>query len=71
MQRLAADDGQLDHANWETSAAAWTTSQWSTDCKSCFDTLQKPVMRNIDKRLGIELASLRQFLWLPSCLPQR
>lgn len=60
---LADCHGQLDHANWETSAASWTTSQWSTDCRSCHDTLQKPVTRGIDKRLGIELASLRQFLW--------
>ena len=60
---LADCHGLLDHDHWETSAAAFCMSQWSTDCRSCHDTLQKPVMRNIDKRLGIELAALRQLLW--------
>ena len=60
---LADAHGQLDHNNWETSAASWCVSLWSTDCRSCADTLQKPVTRGIDKRLGIELASLRQYLW--------
>ena len=60
---LADAHGQLDHSNWETSAASWCVSLWSTDCRSCADTLQKPVTRGIDKRLGIELASLRQYFW--------
>ena len=60
---LADAHGQLDRSDWESSAASWCVSQWSTDCRSCADILQKPVTRGIDKRLGIELASLRQFLW--------
>ena len=60
---IADAHGQLDHRNWESSAASWCKSQWLTDCKSCADSLHKPVARGIDKRLGIELASLRQFLW--------
>ena len=60
---IADAHGQLDHKNWESSAASWCKSQWLTDCKSCADSLHKPVARGIDKRLGIELASLRQFLW--------
>ena len=60
---IADAHGQLDHRNWEGSAASWCKSQWLTDCKSCADSLHKPVAKGIDKRLGIELASLRQFLW--------
>jgi hypothetical protein len=60
---IADAHGQLDHANWESSAASFCKSQWLTDCRSCEQSLHKPVARGIDKRLGIELASLRQFLW--------
>ena len=60
---LADCHGSLDHNDWETSASQWCISQWSTDCRSCADTLKKPVNKGIDKRLGIELASLRQYLW--------
>jgi hypothetical protein len=55
--------GSLDAARWEQSAASWCKSLWITDCKSAESTLHKPIARGIDKRLGIELASLRQFLW--------
>ena len=60
---IADAHGQLDRDNWESSAASWCKSLWLTDCKSCHDSLQKPVAKGIDKRLGIELASLRQYLW--------
>ena len=60
---IADCHGMLDHQNWETSAAAWCTMQWVTDCRSLVATLEKPIMKNTDKRLGIELASLRQYLW--------
>ena len=33
------------------------------DCKSVQTALSKPIVRTVDKRLGIELASLRQQLW--------
>ena len=36
------------------------------DCRSCYDTLQKPVAKTAHKRLGIELASLRQSEWKSS-----
>ena len=55
--------GLQDKAHWEQSAASWCKSLWITDCKSLESTLCKPVARGIDKRLGIELASLRQYLW--------
>ena len=60
---IADAHGALDHKDWEQSAASWCKSLWLTDCKSCRDSLHKPVAKGIDKRLGIELASLRQFLW--------
>ena len=46
---------------------------WFTDCRSAFDTLQKPVAKTVDKRLGIELASPRQHLWRApgGLLPER
>ena len=53
----------LDRKRWETSVAAFMRMAWFTDCKSTFDTLQRPIGRHVDKRLGIELASLRQSLW--------
>ena len=63
---IADCHGQLDWKDWETSAAAYMKCIWFTDCKSCYDTLQKPIAKTVDKRLGIELASLRQYLWRDS-----
>ena len=60
---LADCHGCLDYDDWETSASQWCTNVWSTDCRSCADTLERPVNKGVDKRLGIELASLRQYLW--------
>ena len=50
------------HGLMGTSAASRCKSQWLTDCRSCADSLQKPVARGIDKRLGIEMMSLKQLL---------
>ena len=37
---------------------------WFTDCKSAHDSLVNPVMAKMaDKRLSIEIASMRQSLW--------
>ena len=37
---------------------------WITDCQSTQTSLARPVMNKIaDKKLGIELASMRQSLW--------
>ena len=55
--------GRLDEKDWESSAASWCKCLWLTDCKSAEATLHTPVTKGIDKRLGIELASLRQYLW--------
>ena len=55
--------GTLDRHDWETSAAIQVRAVWFTDCKSVETALSKPIVRTIDKRLGIELASLRQQLW--------
>ena len=55
--------GVLDRRHWEASAASYCKHVWFTDCKSCFDTLQKPVpSKGLDKRIGKELAALRQCL---------
>ena len=55
--------GLLNRHDWEASAATHLKSVWFTDCKSVETALSKPIVRSIDKRLGIELASLRQQLW--------
>ena len=55
--------GLLDRRNWEESAASHMKSVWFTDCNSVKTALSKPIVKTIDKRLGIELASLRQQLW--------
>jgi len=55
--------GLLDRKAWETSASDNMRSVWITDCQSLKSALARPVVKTIDKRLGIELASLRQQLW--------
>jgi hypothetical protein len=49
---------------WEREASEKMRMRWLTDCRSLHDALKKPVMGKIaDKRLGIELAALRQSIW--------
>ena len=56
--------GKLDHRNWEASAAAFMHAVWFTACESARAALMRPVQGKMsDKRLGIEVASLRQSLW--------
>ena len=55
--------GLLDRSDWETSAASVIPSVWFTDCRSAHDALNRPIQKGVDKRLGIELAALRQSLW--------
>ena len=56
--------GLLDRSKWEDSAAAAVDMVWFTDCRSLSDALNREVFAKInDKRLGIELAALRQSLW--------
>ena len=38
LAALADCHEQLDHSDWETSAASWTTNRWAADCRSCHDT---------------------------------
>ena len=38
-------------------------SVWFTDCMSLFQALQRPVAKTVEKRLGMDLAGLRQYLW--------
>ena len=61
---IADLNGVLDRPNWEASAAAFRHAVWLTDCNSCSSALQRPVQgKTTDKRLGIEIAALRQNLW--------
>ena len=56
--------GKLEPKCWEDSAASFVPMLWLTDCFSAVTCLQRTVMAKVaDKRLGIELASLRQSLW--------
>ena len=55
--------GLLNRREWEDSAASVIPSVWFTDCRSAHQALQRPVQKGVDKRLGIELAALRQSLW--------
>ena len=49
---------------WEKQASEALRMLWVTDCRSLHDSLRKSVMGKIaDKRLGIELAALRQSIW--------
>ena len=56
--------GLLVPKDWERTAAQNMVSVWITDCASTQQALIKQVMGAItDKRLGIELAGLRQAIW--------
>ena len=55
--------GLLDRRSWETSASDQMVSVGFTDCQSLKSALGRPIVRTIDKRLGIELASFRRQLW--------
>ena len=56
--------GKLDLKKWQAASAAFMRQLWLTDCKSLEETLQNPkCAKHSDKRLSIEIASLRQDLW--------
>ena len=64
--RAAVTDlfGKLDLKKWQATSAAFIRQLWLTDCKSLEETLQNPkCAKHSDKRLSIEIASLRQDLW--------
>jgi hypothetical protein len=56
--------GHLDMKCWESSSTASMKQIWITDCKSVEQVLLRPTLAKMaDKRLSIEVASLRQSLW--------
>ena len=56
---------KLDHRNLEATAAAFMNAVRFTDCESAMAVFMRPVQGKMsDKRLGIEVASLRQSLWI-------
>ena len=56
--------GQWNDRDWEASATGTMKQIWFTDCKSVEATLTRETMAKLaDKRLSIEVASLRQSLW--------
>ncbi|CAE7728714.1 RE1 [Symbiodinium sp. CCMP2592] len=64
--RAAVTDifGCLDMKRWEATSAKFVKQIWMTDCKSLELTLSNPKCnKHSDKRLSIEIASLRQELW--------
>ena len=65
MVRAAHVDcrGLLDRKAWERSSADQMQMLWISDCNSLVTALSKAIVRTADKRLGLELASLRQQLW--------
>ena len=60
---IADCHGLLDRNDWEDSAASIIPAVWFTDCRSAHDALKRTLQKGVDKRLGIELAALRQSLW--------
>ena len=65
LRAIIADArGMLDGTSWEATAASSMRQIWITDCKSVFDSLTKSKMSKMaDKRLGIEIAAMRQSVW--------
>ena len=56
--------GRLDRKKWEESAYAFMRQIWFSDSRSVVDSLlNTKITKPADKRLSIELASLRQSLW--------
>ena len=56
--------GELDPKDWEATAARTMKQIWLTDCMSVYQSLTRSTMAKMsDKRLSIEIASLRQSLW--------
>ena len=56
--------GNLDHRSWEVSAAVFVRAVCFTDCESARAAFMRPLHGKMsEKRLGIEVASLRQSLW--------
>lgn len=55
---------QLDNKHWERSASKFTKQVWFSDCRPVVgSSLNLCAAKPVDKRLFIELASMRQSLW--------
>ena len=60
---LLGDEAKL-RPDWEATSAMTMRHVWLADCKSLEDHLKAPTMgKTEDKRLSIDLCSLRQDLW--------
>ena len=56
--------GKLNLKRWESTAAEHMLAVWFTDCDSTVQACIEPVLGKIqDKRLSIEISSLRQSVW--------
>lgn len=55
--------GRLDKRHWERSASMFMKQVWFSNCRSVVDSLLPCATKAADKRLSIELASMRQSLW--------
>ena len=56
--------GLLNPREWERTAAEHMQMVWLTDCRSAESALVRSVLgKHASKRLGMELASMRQALW--------
>ena len=50
---LADLHGACDRVDCEVSAAVWCQHVWRADCKSCHNTLQKPIVKTVSKRSSL------------------
>ena len=57
--------GLLDKRKWEVSSRQQVQHLWLTDCKSLEDRLLgESLTKTDDKRLSVDIAALRQLIWL-------
>ena len=62
---LADAHGVFLRTDWEYHAARFMRNVWMIDCNSLNDHLRNPTFTKCsDKRLSIDLAALRQMVWL-------
>ena len=64
---LADAHGVSLRKGWECQAARFMRNVWVVDCNSLSDHVRNPTFAKCsDKRLSIDLAALRQMVWLTS-----
>ena len=62
---LADAHGVFLRTDWENHTARFMRNVWMIDCNSLNDHLRNPTFTKCsDKRLSIDLAALRQMVWL-------